>query len=433
MILVLIIAQSAAEAQNVANGEKLFKATCTACHTIGGGKIVGPDLKSVGERRKESWLISFIKSSQTMVKNGDAAAVKLFNDYNKIPMPDQALSDAQVKDILAYIASKSPAPKTTSTTTTNTKTDPKTDPKTTVKTDPKTTTPEVKKDTVKTPPPAPEWVESDIKIKSVKATAEINPMDLAAAFWQTAPATKMPISAQNIVYPNLKEASVLEVSVRSAYRDKQLAFFLEWDDKSKDFEVDVNQFCDQFAVQLPVDVNNIPSYMMGNQGGMVHITHWKAIWQEDCEHGFRDVQNKYPNMWVDVYPGLEDYLDRSKRIYAQDISAEHIVETHSTDHMPGTYSGNPISQIKRKTPVEEASAEGFGTLATQQTQGATGWAQWNNGKWQLCVVVPVNTGNIYKASFKDKTKVAFAIWDGNKENIGGRKHFSQWADLLIEK
>jgi DMSO reductase family type II enzyme heme b subunit len=172
--------------------------------------------------------------------------------------------------------------------------------------------------------------------------------------------------------------------------------------------------------------------MMGNAGGKVHIVHWKAIWQEDCTHGFRDVQDKYPNMWVDVYPGLEAHLDRSKRIYAQDITAEHIVETRSFAHMPGTYSGNPMSQIKRKEPLEEAVAEGFGTLTTQETQAARGWAAWNEGKWRVCVIVPVNTGNQHKASFKDKTKAAFAIWDGGHKNIGGRKHYTPWVDIFLE-
>ncbi|OQX81108.1 MAG: hypothetical protein B6D61_01150, partial [Bacteroidetes bacterium 4484_249] len=77
-------------------------ATCGACHSIGKGRLVGPDLKGVTERRDEAWLISFIRSSQTMVKNGDAEAVKIFDEY-KIPMPDNNLSDDQIKGILNYI------------------------------------------------------------------------------------------------------------------------------------------------------------------------------------------------------------------------------------------------------------------------------------------------------------------------------------------
>jgi cytochrome c2 len=76
---------------------------CSACHTIGKGKLIGPDLKGVNDRHDEAWLISFIKSSQTMVKNGDPVAVKLFEENNKIPMPDNNLTDDQIRGILTYI------------------------------------------------------------------------------------------------------------------------------------------------------------------------------------------------------------------------------------------------------------------------------------------------------------------------------------------
>jgi cytochrome c2 len=91
------------------DGKKLFDALCTACHTVGGGKRVGPDLKGVTTRRSEAWLIKFIKSSASLIKSGDAEAVKIFEEYQKMPMPDVAYSEAQIKDILTWIASASTA------------------------------------------------------------------------------------------------------------------------------------------------------------------------------------------------------------------------------------------------------------------------------------------------------------------------------------
>ncbi|RLD56067.1 MAG: cytochrome C [Bacteroidetes bacterium] len=85
-------------------------ATCGACHTIGKGKVVGPDLKGITEKRDEAWLISFIRSSQTMVKAGDAEAVKIFDEF-KIPMPDNNFTDEQIKGILTYIKDYKEAPK----------------------------------------------------------------------------------------------------------------------------------------------------------------------------------------------------------------------------------------------------------------------------------------------------------------------------------
>ncbi len=97
------------------SGKSLFQASCTACHSIGGGKLVGPDLAGVNERRSEAWLLSFIKSSQTVIKSGDKTATDLFAQFNNITMPDQALSDDQIKSILAHIKETGGAAATTAT------------------------------------------------------------------------------------------------------------------------------------------------------------------------------------------------------------------------------------------------------------------------------------------------------------------------------
>jgi len=92
-----------------ASGAENFNATCAACHTVGGGKRVGPDLKGVTERRTEEWLLRFIKSSQSLVQSGDPTAVALFNEF-KIAMPDAPYSPAEIKEILAFINSGGQAP-----------------------------------------------------------------------------------------------------------------------------------------------------------------------------------------------------------------------------------------------------------------------------------------------------------------------------------
>lgn len=89
-----------------ADGQKLFKANCGACHSIGKGKLVGPDLKGVHSRHDEAWLLKWIKSSQAMVKSGDKAAVQLFNDNANLIMQDFDLSDDEIKSILAFVYEK---------------------------------------------------------------------------------------------------------------------------------------------------------------------------------------------------------------------------------------------------------------------------------------------------------------------------------------
>jgi cytochrome c551/c552 len=85
------------------DGATLFKNTCGACHTVGKGKLVGPDLIDVNTKHSEQWLLSWVKSSQTMVKKGDKEAVAVFNENFMIPMPDQAIPEGDVKAILKYV------------------------------------------------------------------------------------------------------------------------------------------------------------------------------------------------------------------------------------------------------------------------------------------------------------------------------------------
>ena len=90
------------------DGATLFKTNCGVCHTVSNQKLVGPGLANVDKRRSEAWFLSFVKSSQTMIKNGDADAVAVFNQFNKMIMPDQNFSDVQLKSILDFIIANSP-------------------------------------------------------------------------------------------------------------------------------------------------------------------------------------------------------------------------------------------------------------------------------------------------------------------------------------
>lgn len=89
-------------------GEKLFNGVCVACHTINKGKLIGPDLQNVHKRRPTDWIIGFVKSSQSVIKSGDPYAAALFEEFNKMVMPDNNLTDDQIMKIINYIAANSP-------------------------------------------------------------------------------------------------------------------------------------------------------------------------------------------------------------------------------------------------------------------------------------------------------------------------------------
>ena len=85
------------------SGQEIFQGQCVACHTIGSGRLVGPDLAGVTERRTQTWLTRFIQSSQSLVKSGDADAVAIVEEYSGMIMPDFPLTEAQITQVLGYI------------------------------------------------------------------------------------------------------------------------------------------------------------------------------------------------------------------------------------------------------------------------------------------------------------------------------------------
>lgn len=89
------------------DGESIFKTICAVCHKTTSEKLIGPGLANIHERRSKEWFNKFVTSSQSMIKSGDTDAVKLFEEYNKIIMPDQAFSDAELNDLYEYIKSAS--------------------------------------------------------------------------------------------------------------------------------------------------------------------------------------------------------------------------------------------------------------------------------------------------------------------------------------
>ncbi len=109
VVLVLVIANTvcySSEADQL-EGAAYFKQMCTACHTINGGNLVGPDLANVHERRSDEWLQKFITSSQTLINSGDPDAVAVFEQFNKIVMPDPPFSGDQIVAIITYIKAES--------------------------------------------------------------------------------------------------------------------------------------------------------------------------------------------------------------------------------------------------------------------------------------------------------------------------------------
>ncbi len=89
--------------QGGTDGETIFQTKCIACHTIGQGKLVGPDLKDVTAQRDAQWLKSFIADPNKLFAANDPIALQLLSESNNVKMPALGLTDAEVDALVAYL------------------------------------------------------------------------------------------------------------------------------------------------------------------------------------------------------------------------------------------------------------------------------------------------------------------------------------------
>jgi len=95
---------------DAAAGQQLFQEKCVACHTVGKGALVGPDLKGVTERRPREWLEQWIAAPDAMLAKKDPVATELLHQFRDVPMPNQGLKTSDINAILAYLATAAAQP-----------------------------------------------------------------------------------------------------------------------------------------------------------------------------------------------------------------------------------------------------------------------------------------------------------------------------------
>lgn len=85
-----------------------FKQNCANCHTIGGGRLTGPDLKDVHLRKSDDWIKKFISDPQAIINSGDPYARQILDEARGIIMPKiGGLTPFIVESILTLIKEES--------------------------------------------------------------------------------------------------------------------------------------------------------------------------------------------------------------------------------------------------------------------------------------------------------------------------------------
>lgn len=234
--------------------------------------------------------------------------------------------------------------------------------------------------------------------------------------WNRAPEHRAALLVQDLVEPRLMTASTREVAVRALTNGTEVVFRLEWADEASDEMPGPSRMVDACAVQLPEKIEpDLPEPQMGQEGRAVQIVYWRADWQAWVNGRGGSIQDLYPNASIDHYPFAAKPLEPGS-------SARQDMERL---YSPALASGN-LRAGPRQSAVEALIAAGPGTLEPAPVQNASGNGVFEKNRWRVVIRRPLPQG----LGRDQRTHVAFAVWQGSKQESGARKMRTGWIPLV---
>jgi protein SCO1 len=94
---------------HVNQGQYIFGRDCIACHTIGHGDGIGPDLLGVTRTRDANWLALMIRKPEQLRNEKDPLAAALLKKYNNVQMPNVGLNNEELGYVIGYIEERTAA------------------------------------------------------------------------------------------------------------------------------------------------------------------------------------------------------------------------------------------------------------------------------------------------------------------------------------
>jgi mono/diheme cytochrome c family protein len=104
LLLLFPVSLRAQQGDATSKGKAIFESRCSSCHTVGGGELVGPDLRGVTARRDSRWLKRFIRQPDVMIREKDPIALGLLEKYYGLAMPNLGISENEAGLLLAYLS-----------------------------------------------------------------------------------------------------------------------------------------------------------------------------------------------------------------------------------------------------------------------------------------------------------------------------------------
>jgi mono/diheme cytochrome c family protein len=84
---------------DIVKGEEVYKANCAICHTINGGRAMGPDFNIVSYTRRAEQIAQYAKDPYSLYREFG---------YSANAMPTLPLEEQEFKDVAEYISSLQP-------------------------------------------------------------------------------------------------------------------------------------------------------------------------------------------------------------------------------------------------------------------------------------------------------------------------------------
>ncbi len=224
---------------------------------------------------------------------------------------------------------------------------------------------------------------SDVVVKVKLFEGDQLPTDPLDENWSKATAMEIPLAGQILVTPRHWTPSVDAIMVKALYNKDEIAFLVEWDDSTNRQE---DVFRDAVSLQFPTKIPESlkkPYFAMGDSSGTVNLWSWKAFWKE----GFGQIAEAPANE-------------------------------------PGT--------------VCELNAKGIKNINVQppESQNVAGAGVYQNGRWRVVFKRPLNTEDVkgdIQFEIGKLIPIAFAVWDGSNNDVGGMKSVSAWYYVMLEK
>lgn len=247
--------------------------------------------------------------------------------------------------------------------------------------------------------------------------------DPTSGVWLNLPASTVKLIPQDVQEPKLAAPSIGSLKVRSVNNGSWIAFHIEWEDATEDFNLRADRYSDGVSVELPLNPKQPPDHRMGSEKEPIHLLLWKAS-QQKAKEGTSFLALNYPNRWSDYNP---------YELAGNPVSPGRAVEIKNL--LPAVAAGNPI--VPGTAPVvEEIYAETWNKVVVKESQHSTGRGVWKDKHWYVVIARPMITPDPQDAPLDGGTSsyIALACWDGNKDNQGPRKMVTEgWLGLEINK